>query len=94
MHKVQYKILKKLIENDKQRYSELYKGFSEEDKFAYHLKYLVRKKLVLKVIKTYSLTKEGEKAFLLKEMELSLSSMSLDDTLVADLKKILQGRKF
>jgi len=55
----QRKILKILNDNVGLRYSELYKHFSEEDKFPYHLKYLIKNKYVIKTEEKYFLTPSG-----------------------------------
>lgn len=54
-------ILRKLVERNGQRYSELYKGFSYDDKFPYHIKALVSKGYVNKRNARYFLTKLGMK---------------------------------
>jgi hypothetical protein len=53
------KILKILNDNPGKRYSELYKNFSEEDKFPYHLKYLVKNQLIVKKDDKYFVTHAG-----------------------------------
>lgn len=54
-------ILRKLVAMNGQRYSELFQYFSYEDKFPYHLKYLLTKGLIRKREGKYFLTKEGMK---------------------------------
>lgn len=54
-------ILRKLVEINGQRFSELLRHFSYEDKFPYHLKYLLNKKLISKREGKYYLTKKGMK---------------------------------
>lgn len=61
MHEVQVKTIRKLIERDAQRYSELYKGFKEKDRFPYHLKQLLKYDYVRKDDNRYFITKEGMK---------------------------------
>src|SRR6185369_16861370 len=55
----QNKILKILNEAIGLRYSELYKYFTEEDKFPYHLKYLIKSDYILKKEERYYLTPKG-----------------------------------
>jgi len=57
----QKRILRKLVCINGQKYSQLYNGFQEDDKFAYHLKYLTSKGYVNKRENKYFLTKEGMK---------------------------------
>lgn len=62
MNEKQKLILRKLVEINGQKYSQLYKNFSEEDKFPYHLKYLLKQGLIKKRDLHYYLTKKGMKA--------------------------------
>lgn len=59
MHYKQRKIIKKLICNNGQRYSELYKEFEYEDRFPYHLKKLINDEFIQKKQGLYYLTKKG-----------------------------------
>jgi hypothetical protein len=52
-------ILKRLLAINGQKYSELLKCFSPDDKFAYHLKHLLSKGLINKRQGQYYLSKEG-----------------------------------
>jgi|GEM_PF-1963335 len=52
-------ILRKLVQVNGQRYSELLSNFTMEDRFPYHLKYLLTNKLISKRNDRYYLTKEG-----------------------------------
>ena len=61
MNSKQKLILRKLVEINGRRYSELFSFFSYEDKFPYHLKYLLTKGLIKKRDNKYYLTKEGMK---------------------------------
>jgi len=61
MHKIQRKILKLLIDKNARRYSELFKNFSYEDKFAYHLKQLLRYQFINKRDGLYFITDKGIK---------------------------------
>jgi len=61
LHKIQRKILSKLTKVIAQRYSSLQKGFDIDDKFAYHLKYLVNKKFIKKINTEYCITSQGLK---------------------------------
>ncbi len=61
MNNKQRLILRKLVEINGRRYSELFSFFSYEDKFPYHLKYLLSKGLIKKRDNKYYITKEGMK---------------------------------
>lgn len=61
LHLKQRKILKLLHHESFRRYSEIYDYFSEEDRFPYHLKQVLKKGLVHKEGSRYSLTNEGFK---------------------------------
>jgi hypothetical protein len=52
-------ILRKLVEKYGQKYSELFSNFTPEDKFPYHLKYLLAKELILKKDSKYFISKNG-----------------------------------
>jgi hypothetical protein len=55
----QKKILHLLTIINGRRYSDLYKNFTEDDKFPYHLKYLINKGFINKRDNCYFLTREG-----------------------------------
>ncbi|MDD3648206.1 MAG: hypothetical protein PHS44_06970 [Candidatus Dojkabacteria bacterium] len=59
MHPKQKEILAKLKLVNGQRYSELYRGFDYEDKFPYHIKYLLQKGFINKRDRKYYLTRKG-----------------------------------
>ncbi|MDD3648205.1 MAG: hypothetical protein PHS44_06965 [Candidatus Dojkabacteria bacterium] len=59
MHIKQRRILRKLVSLNAQRYCELYQGFDYDDKFPYHLKYLVENNFVAKREGRYLLTGKG-----------------------------------
>ncbi len=59
MNPKQKLILRKLVEANGRKYSELFKYFSYEDKFPYHLKFLLNKKYISKRNSKYYLTKDG-----------------------------------
>ena len=50
---------KKLVTKNGQRYSDLLTGFTQEDRFTYHLKYLLTKGLVTKRESRYYLSAAG-----------------------------------
>lgn len=54
-------ILRKLVTKRGQKYSELYRNFSPDDKFPYHLKKLLSEELISKRDNKYFITKEGMK---------------------------------
>jgi hypothetical protein len=59
MNVKQKKILRGLVVVNGQKYSELYQGFTENDKFPYHLKHLVTKGYVNKREGKYFISKVG-----------------------------------
>jgi hypothetical protein len=59
MHHIQRHILKLLIENKEQRYSQLRPKQIEPNQFVYHLKQLMKEDLVIKCNEGYELTSKG-----------------------------------
>lgn len=61
MHEVQKILLKRLLLQNKQRYSFLTTGYSYEDNIVFHLKQLIKKDLIKKEENTYLITTSGVK---------------------------------
>jgi hypothetical protein len=61
LHVKQKLILSKFYEQNPQKYSELYKFFSYEDRFPYHIKQLLKKGYLVKRDGVYWMTSEGMK---------------------------------
>ena len=74
MHKIQKIILKRLLVQNKQKYSELTRGYNFEDNIVFHLKQLINQKYIEKQGAEYLITTSGVKT--ITNFDLN----SLDDT--------------
>ncbi len=70
MHKVQKMLLKRLLQNNCQKYSSLTQGYGFEDNIVFHLKQLSAKELIEKHDGRYELTTEGIKEIAKYDLEL------------------------
>lgn len=61
MHDIQKVILKRLLDQNGQKYAQLTRGYSYEENVVFHLKQLISKGLVNKVDGNYSITAQGVK---------------------------------
>src|SRR3990167_10021876 len=61
MHEIQKIILKRLLLQNRQKYSTLTKGYDFEDNIVFHLKQLITRGLIIKTDKLYQITPEGVK---------------------------------
>lgn len=61
MHKIQKILLKRLLLQNKQKYSTLTKGYDYEDNIVFHLKQLIKAGLINKTDNYYQITSEGIK---------------------------------
>lgn len=74
MHKIQKIILKRLLVKNKQKYSELTKGYNFEDNIVFHLKQLTNQGYIEKQGTEYQITTSGVKTITNFDLD------SLDDT--------------
>ncbi len=74
MHKIQKIILKRLLVKNRQKYSELTKGYSFEDNIVFHLKQLINQGCIEKQGTEYQITTSGVKTITNFDLD------SLEDT--------------
>lgn len=74
MHKIQKIILKRLLVKNRQKYSELIKGYSFEDNIVFHLKQLINQGCIEKHGTEYQITTSGVKTITNFDLD------SLEDT--------------
>jgi len=70
MHQLQKILLKRLLLNNQQKYSQLTRGYDNENNILFHLKQLLNKKLISKNNQAYSITTKGIKT--ITQFDLSL----------------------